>query len=74
MEWLGKYLVFLVTQVDSHSPYYFLRHPGEGRIRVALVRLGWQARFYQLFHCCAFVRVEVGFPRIKESKGLAAVE
>ncbi|MFS7936388.1 hypothetical protein Hanom_Chr05g00415001 [Helianthus anomalus] len=33
-------------------------------VRVAPVRLGWEARFYRLFHCLAFGRVEVGFPRI----------
>ncbi|KAF5797628.1 hypothetical protein HanRHA438_Chr07g0293451 [Helianthus annuus] len=28
------------TPFDSHSLHYFLRHPGEGRIRVALIRIG----------------------------------
>ncbi|MFS7983691.1 hypothetical protein Hanom_Chr11g00977491 [Helianthus anomalus] len=54
--------------VYSPTPHYFLRHPGEGRIRVAPVRLGWDTRFYR-YHCRAFGRVEVGFPCISESQG-----
>ncbi|KAJ0796292.1 putative diphosphate--fructose-6-phosphate 1-phosphotransferase [Helianthus annuus] len=39
-------------------------NPGEGQIRVAPVRLGWEARFYRLFHCRASGQVEVGFLHI----------
>ncbi|KAF5774525.1 hypothetical protein HanXRQr2_Chr13g0601461 [Helianthus annuus] len=58
-----------MTQVRLPLSSYFLQHLGEGRIRVTSVRLGWETRFYRSFHCRAFERVEVGFPRIWESQG-----
>ncbi|MFS8025363.1 hypothetical protein Hanom_Chr16g01474081 [Helianthus anomalus] len=64
MKWLGKELVFLVIQIRLPLFSFLLRHPGEERIRVATVRLGWEAMFYRLFHYHPFGRVEVAFPHI----------
>ncbi|KAM0038194.1 hypothetical protein Hdeb2414_s0013g00412011 [Helianthus debilis subsp. tardiflorus] len=58
--WGLKFLKMFRTPMEK-----FLGPPlGEKQIRVALVRLGWETRFYRLFHCRNFGRVEVGFPHI----------
>ncbi|MFS7986028.1 hypothetical protein Hanom_Chr11g01005641 [Helianthus anomalus] len=65
VKWLEKELGFFLTQIRFSLCSYFMWHPDEERIRVAPVRLGWEVRFYRLFHCHAFRRVKVGFPRIR---------
>ncbi|MFS7915469.1 hypothetical protein Hanom_Chr02g00165691 [Helianthus anomalus] len=67
-------MVFLVTQIRLHSSHYFLWRPGGGRIRVAPVRLGWEARFTDYSTAVPSGGWRSGFRASGRAKGLAAVE